>query len=793
MATTTSALGGAVRRREDPALIQGKGRYTDDIGAVGIGHVAFARSPFAHAKINSIDTSAAEKAAGVAAVYTHADVAHLGDLLAQVVVVKGRPLLANGEVNHVGEAVAMVVADSPAQARDAAEMIDVDYDVLTPVVDLKDAAADTAMVHTELETNEVVTWEAGPWGDADGIAETKEKIAAAKERDDTVTVSIEAVNQRLIPVAIEPRSVLAEWDDGYQRFRVHSSSQVPHALMGAIKTTFGLNANQVHVTALEVGGGFGVKLNVYNDEILACFAAQKLSRPIKWTETRREAGGSSIHGRGWVGTASITGTKDGEILGYELDALADMGAYEQNFTAAIPFLGLFVGSGQYKFPTHWKAKCVFTNTMTTDAYRGAGRPEASYYLERAIDAFAREIGVDPVDVRKKNFIEKFDEAVVSPIGFAIDTGDYATNLDKLVDVTDYEGLKAERDAARAEGRHVGIGVTTYCEVCGFAPTALSELGFSWATYGLPAGFYGTGLVRVNPDASVTVVTGTGPSGQGHQTSWAQLVSDRLGIPIERIRVIHGDTEESPMGIGTFGSRSLAVDGTATYDAAERVAQKARNIAAHLLEASADDIELSAEGGSVAGSPDSSVSWDDIAAAAYLPHRLGESEIEGGLESHVIFDAPNATWPFGAHLAMVEVDADTGDVKILRYMTVDDCGNVVNPMIVGGQVHGGVAQGIGQAMFEHAIYDDDGNLLTGSLLDYPIPAAADVPFFETDHTVTPTNINSIGAKGIGEAGTIGSAQTIVNAVVDALSPLGVKHIDMPLRPKRVWAAIQEARG
>jgi aerobic carbon-monoxide dehydrogenase large subunit len=789
---TKSALGGSVRRREDPALIQGLGSYVDDITPHGTAYMAFARAPYAHAKINSIDTSAAEAADGVLAVYTHDDVAHLGDLLAQVVVVKGRPLLAHGEVNHAGEAVAIVVAETTSKARDAVELIEVDYTPLPVVIDLKDAAADKALVHDELETNVVVTWEAGPFGDADAIAKTKETIADAKARDDTVSVSIEAVNQRLIPVAIEPRSVVAEWHGGYQRFRVHSSSQVPHALMGAIKTTFGLDANQVHVTAPEVGGGFGVKLNVYTDEILVCFASQRLGRPVKWTETRREAPSSSIHGRGWVATATITGTRDGEILGYELDAIADMGAYEQNFTAAIPFLGLFVGSGQYTFPTHWKATCVFTNTMTTDAYRGAGRPEAAYYLERAIDAYAREVGVDPIEVRKKSFFPKFDEAVVSPIGFAIDTGDYSTNIDKLAEVSDYAGLKAERDKAQSEGRHVGIGVSAYCEVCGFAPTALSELGFSWSTYGLPAGFYGTGLVRVNPDTSVTVVTGTGPSGQGHETTWAQIVSDRLGIPVEKIRVIHGDTEESPMGIGTFGSRSLAVDGTASYDAAERVAVKAKQIAAHLLEASAEDIELDSDGGHVSGSPDSNVPWADIAAAAYLPHRLGESEIEGGLESHVIFDPPNATWPFGAHLAMVEVDADTGDVKILKYFTVDDCGNVVNPMIVAGQVHGGVTQGIGQAMFEEAIYDEDGNLLTGSLLDYPIPTAADLPMFSLNHTVTPTTCNSLGAKGIGEAGTIGSAQTIVNAVVDALAPLGVRHIDMPLRPKRVWAAIQEAR-
>ena len=790
---TKSALGGSIRRREDPALIQGLGQYVDDIAPVGTTHVAFARSPYAHAVINSIDVSAAAAADGVVAVYTHDDVAHLGDLLAQVKIAKGRPLLAHGKVNHVGEAVAMVVAENAYQAKDAADLIDIDYDPLKAVIDLKESASDETLVHDDLESNVLIAWEAGPFGDEEGIAATKQTIADAKAREDTVTVSIEAVNQRLFPVAIEPRSVLAEWQEGYQRFRIHSSSQIPHALMGVIKTTFGLDANQVHVTAPEVGGGFGVKLNVYSDEVLTAFAAKELGRPVKWTETRREAAGSSTHGRGWVGTATITGTKDGEILGYELDAIADMGAYEQNLSAAIPFLGLFVGSGQYKFPTHWKATCVFTHTMTTDACRGAGRPESIYYLERVIDAYAREIGVDPVDVRKKNFIEKFDEATVSPIGFALDTGDYATNLDKLVEVSNYEGLKAERDAARAEGRYVGIGVATYCEVCGFAPTALSELGFSWATYGLPAGYYGTGLVRVNPDASVTVVTGTGPSGQGHQTTWAQIVSDRLGIPVEKIRVIHGDTEESPMGIGTFGSRSLAVDGTATFDAAERVATKAKDIAAHLLEASSEDIELSAEGASVVGSPDSSIEWSEIAAAAYLPYRLGESGIEGGLESHVIFDPPNATWPFGAHLAMVEIDPDTGDVTILRYITVDDCGNVINPMIVAGQIHGGVTHGIGQALFEEAVYDDDGNMLTGSLLDYPIPTAGDVPFYETESTVTPTNVNSLGAKGIGEAGAIGSAQTIVNAVVDALEHLGVKHIDMPLRPKRVWAAMQEARS
>lgn len=793
MTTTTSALGGVVKRREDPALIQGLGRYVDDVAPVGTLHVAFVRSPHAHAKITSVDTSAAENAEGVEAVYTHQDVEHLGLLLAQAPVGKLRPLLADRVVKHVGEAVAMVVAENPYVARDAADLIEIEYEPLTAVVDLEQAHSDEMKVHEDLDSNVLISWEAGPWGDADGMAKTKQTIEDAKARADTVTVTVEAVNQRLIPVPIEPRSVLAEWNLGYGRFDIYSTTQIPHALAGAIARIFGLPSNQVHVTAPEVGGGFGCKLNIYNDEVLVAFAAQRLGRPVKWTETRIEAPYSTIHGRGWKGTATITGTKDGEILGYELDAIADMGAYTQNFTIAIPFLGLFVGSGQYKFPTHWKVDCVHTHTMTTDAYRGAGRPEAAYFLERAVDSYAREIAMDPADVRRKNYIEKFDTAVTSPIGFAIDSGDYTMALDKLLELADYESLKAERDTARTEGRLLGVGLATYLEVCGFGPSGLSELGFSWSEYGVPAGFHGSGLVRVNPDATVTVIIGTGPSGQGHQTTWAQIVSDRLGIPVDKIRVIHGDTAESPTGIGTFGSRSAAVDGTATYMAAERVREKAAAIAGHLLEASAEDIEFDAEGGHVAGSPESSVTWGEVAAAAYTPYKLGDSGIEGGLESRVVFDPSNATWPFGAHLALVEVEPDTGDVTLLRYVTVDDCGNVINPMIVAGQLHGGLAQGIGQAMFEHAIYDSDGNCLTGSLLDYPLPTAGDLPFFELHQTVTPTDVNPLGVKGIGEAGTIGSAQTIVNAVVDALEPMGVKHVDMPVRPKQVWSAIQEARG
>ena len=788
---TTSVLGGVVRRREDPALIQGRGRYTDDVKLAGTAHAAFVRSPFAHAKVLSVDASAAKAMDGVLAVYTAADVEHLGTLVAQVPVGKVRPLLNGETVKHVGEAVAMVVAADPYLARDAADAVDVDYDPLPAVIDLKESLSDASKVHDDLDSNTLISW-VGPFGmEADALAEHREKIQAAKSEPGAVTVSQEMLNQRLIPVPIEPRSVLADYQAGYDRFDIYSSTQIPSALAGAIGRYFGMGLNQVVVKAMEVGGGFGCKLNVYNDEVLTAFASKDLGCPVKWTETRREAAHSTIQGRGWVATAALTGDRSGVITGFELEGVADMGAYSQNFTVAIPFLGLFVGSGQYKFPTYWKMDCVATHTMTTDAYRGAGRPEAAYYLERIIDMYAREIGMDPAEVRRRNYIPASDfPGATSPMGFAMDTGDYEANLDAALEAAGWQGLLAERDAARAAGRHVGVGLATYVEVCGFGPSGLVDLGFSWAEYQMPSAFNGSGLVRVHPDGTATVSIGTGPSGQGHQTTWAQIVSDGLGLDVDKIRVIHGDTEESPPSIGSFGSRSAAVDGSACYEATQKVRAKAAKIAAHLLEASEADIEFADGGAHVAGTPDSAVAWEDISRTAYQPHLLPEG-MEGGLEAHAIFSPGNATWPFGTHIAMVEVDADTGDVTILRYLGMDDCGNVISPMIVDGQIHGGIAQGVGQAMFEDAAYDDEGNLLAGSLMDYILPTAVDLPSFELNRTTTPTDVNPLGVKGIGEAGTIGSAQTVVNAVVDALQPLGVKHIDMPLRPRRVWQAIRDA--
>ncbi len=791
MMASTSVLGGVVNRREDPALIRGKGRYVDDIQIPGTLHAAFVRSPLAHAKIKSIDASQALAMPGVRAVYTIDDVRHLGVLPAQAAALS-RPLLADGEVNHMGEAVAMVIAENRNLAQDAVDAVDVDYEPERPVLDLKEAVSDAYRVH-ENTPCKLITWTAPFGADEEALAALQAEIEEMKARDDTVTVSMEMVNQRLIPVAIEPRSVLADWNSGYGELTLYSSSQAISTVAAAAGKVLGIPYNKVRGIAPEVGGGFGSKLPLYMDELLVPWASMQLDAPVKFTETRRESASSTIQGRGWLGTATITGTKDGELLAYELDAICDLGAYCQSLTLAVPFLGVLVGSGQYGWKTRMNLDCVLTNRQTTDAYRGAGRPEAIYYVERGIDAFAREIGMDPAEIRMKNFIppEAFPGAV-SPVGFAMDTGEYAKNLQALLDHPDYQAMKARKDELVAAGKLAGLGLSTYVEACGFGPSALVDLGFSWSGYGLPTAFNGSGLVRVNPDGTATVTIGTGPSGQGHQTTWAQIVSNELGIDMDQIKVNHGDTRDATVTIGTFGSRSAAVDGAATYEASHKVRDKAAKIAAHLLEASEADIEFADGGASVAGSPDKRVEWAEIAEVAYQPHRLPEG-MEGGLEAHSIFSPANATWPFGTMVTLVVVDEDTGDVDIEAWLTMDDCGNVINPMIVDGQIHGGIAQGVGQALFEEAVYDDDGNLLTAGLIDYPMVTAADLPFFNLNRTVTPSDINPMGVKGIGEAGTIGAAQTLVNAVVDALHPLGVTHVDMPMRPRKVWQAIQDAKA
>jgi len=781
---TQGVFGTSVKRTEDPALLRGKGLFVDDIKRHDEAAAAFVRSPFAHARITSIDKSAAEALPGVQAVYTTDDVRSLGPLLAQVAIGKLRPLLADEVVKHVGEAVVMVVADNAAIARDGADAVLVDYDPLTAIIDPEYAATNETLVHDELESNVIHTWEAG---EADAVQELA-------DREDTVVTSLKMVNQRLIPTAIEPRGVLAEWQHGYDRVTLHTTTQQPHAVAGALALTFGLpGVNSARVIAPEVGGGFGRGLNVYAEEMLAVFASRELGRPVRWIETRSEASKSTIHGRGWTATATIVSEPDGHFLAYSLVGVADMGAYSQNFSVAIPVLGQFTMPGQYKWEAiYWKMDCVHTHTPTVDAYRGAGRPETTFYVERTVDAAARDLGMDPIELRKKNFFQPEDFPADTLIGMTMDSGDYGSNLDILVEKADIKGLRAMQEAARAEGRYIGVGIATFVEACGLAPSGFADAGVSWAGYGLPSAFNESAVVRINPDASATVVTGTGPTGQGHETVWSQIVSDRLAIPMERIVVIHGDTKDTPMGIGTGGSRSVAVGGVAVAIAADRIKEKAAKVAAHLLEASAEDIVFADNGAHVAGSPDKSVSWTDIAATAYQPHKMPEG-MEAGLDMTAFFDPSNLTWPYGSHVAVVEVDPDTGDVDLMSYSAVDDCGNIVNPMIVAGQLHGGIAQGIGQALFEEAVFDEDGNLLTASLLDYLIPTAADLPSFDLAKTTTPTDANPLGVKGIGEAGTIVSTPTIVNAVVDALSPLGINDIQMPLRPKRVWAAMQEARS
>ncbi|MFN2486477.1 MAG: xanthine dehydrogenase family protein molybdopterin-binding subunit [Acidimicrobiia bacterium] len=778
---STKLFGKAVKRKEDPALIMGTGRFVDDIKLTAEVSASFVRSPFAHARVTSIDASEALAMPGVHAVYTIDDVRHLGPLLAQAPIGKLRPLLADGVCKHVGEAVAMVIADDRYLAKDAADAVRVEYEPLKAIVDLEEAASDEAKVHDDLASNTVHTWEVGE-------AAT---IEEAKSRPDVVVVSQKMTNQRLIPTAIEPRGVLAEWTSGYGSVTVWSTTQQPHAVAGAIALTFGVPYNKVRVVAPEVGGGFGRGLNVYAEDILACFASKQLGRPVRWIETRREAATATVHGRGWVATGTIVATLDGKLIAYELAGFADMGAYSQNFTVAIPVLGQFTMPGQYKWEAiHWKIACVVTNTPTTDAYRGAGRPEVTFYVERMMDLVAIKLGMDPVELRKKNFWQPDEFPASTLVGMTMDSGNYGANVDRLMQLVDIEALRTEQEQARAQGRYLGIGIGTFIEACGLAPSGFADAGLSWAGYGLPAAFNESAVVRVTPDGSATVIAGTGPTGQGHETTFAQIISDTLGISFDRIEVRHGDTRDAPMGIGTGGSRSAAVGGAAVAVAAGRVQEKAAKIAAHMMEAAPGDIRFEEGGAHVAGSPEKKVSWQEIAATAYQPHKSG---MESGLDETAFFDPLNLTWPFGSHLAVVEVDPETGDVKLLSYTALDDCGNVINPMIVDGQIHGGIAQGVGQALFEEAVFDENGNLLTTSLADYLIPTATDLPSFVMGKTVTPTNSNPLGVKGIGEAGTIASTPVIVNAVVDALKLFGVTHIEMPLRPKRVWQAIQDAKG
>jgi carbon-monoxide dehydrogenase large subunit len=775
---TPKYIGARVPRKEDPRLLNGSAVFTDDVTLPGTLHVALVRSPHAHARIRGIDAAAAKQEPGVVTVLTGKDAEATGMLPVFITVPsmsgsKHMPL-ASDKVRYAGDAVAAVVADTRQAAKRAADLVTVDYEPLPVVVDAAKALEPGApVVHEELGTNLVFTYPV-KGGDID-----------AAFRDAEATAKIRIVNQRLIPNAMEPRSVVAKFEAG--ELTMWSTTQIPHFVQLIASLNLGLSQNKVRVIAPEVGGGFGSKLQVYAEELLVGHLAKTLGRPVKWTEERREGYLATIHGRDLIEDVEIAGKRDGTILGVRIRTVANVGAYLQAFAPGIPtILHAFIIPGPYKIPAFdIEVRGAYTNTTPVDAYRGAGRPEATYAIERAIDRLADEIGMDPAELRRKNFIppDAFPFTTITTLVY--DSGDYAPALDRALAMADYEGFEKRRAEARGRGNYRGIGISSYVEICGLAPSkANSALGVGW-------GGYESARIRVHPTGAVQVFTGTSPHGQGHETSWAQIAADALGVSPDDVEVRHGDTFESPgMGVGTFGSRSLAVGGIAVHKAAERIREKVTEIGAHLLEASPEDVVV--EGGKVfvKGVPDKAKNFGDISMAAYLANNLPEG-MEPGLEATVYYDPPNFTFPFGTHVCEVEIDGQTGAVQIVGYSACDDCGRQINPMIVEGQLHGGIAQGIGQALYEGAVYDENGQLLSGSMMDYHVPTAEDLPAFKLDQTVTLTNTNPLGVKGIGEAGTIGSTPAVANAVIDALSPLGIRHLDMPFTAEKVWRAIRQA--
>lgn len=779
---TTHVVGTAVKRREDLPLLRGRGCYVDDIKLPRELAAIFVRSPHAYAHIRSIDTSRAEQMPGVRAIYTIDQVRQLGPLLAQMQIGKMRPLLADGIVRHVGEAIAMVVADDRYIAQDIADAITIEYDIRTPIIDLDDAATDAIKVHDDLASNTINLIEGG-----DGAA-----FAAVRDRDGVVVVTQKLINQRVNPLALEPRAVLADWNTAKLTF--WTSTQMPFGIAGALSKIFGLPFSQVRVIAPDVGGAFGSKLNLYTEEVLACFASRELARPVRWTETRREAMAATTHGRGWSATATIVATKEGDLLAYELVGLADMGAYSQCFTAGIPGLGQMAALGTYKIPVaHFKISCVMTNKMCTDSYRGAGRPEAIYYLERMMDLLARKLQMDPAQLRLRNFWKTEEFPVTTAFGVQMDSGNYSALFQRLLETANIGQLRQEQEQAKQEGRYLGIGLCAFVEPGGLAPSPISAwAGLSYSNYGLPSSLTEVATVRINPDASVSITTGSCPAGQGHETAWAQIASDVLQLPMERITILHGDTQGNPLGIGSFGSRSAAVGGTAVFQAAERVRDKAATIVAGTYKTTPDQVRFADGGAYLTTDQEKKLTWQEIAAKAYQPTLLPPG-IEIGLEAVMFFDPPGIVWTYGAHLAVVEVDIETGAVHLLRYIGIDDCGNVINPMIVEGQIHGGIAQGFGQAMLEGVVYDKQGNLLTDSLKSYRIPVAENLPSFEVERMQTPSPLNPLGVKGVGEGGSIAAPPVMVNATLDALASFGIQHLDMPLQPHTVWEAINKAKG
>ncbi len=787
-----SFIGKPVKRIEDKRFITGQGRYTDDITLPFMTYAYIVRSPYAHAKINSIDTSQAASMQGVVKIFTGKDIADSGingvPTGWQVNFKNGEtmrepahPLLISDKVRHMGDAVAVVIAESREIARDAADLVEVDYDVLDAVVDLQKALApDAPLVHDEYPDNRAYDWEIGD------KAKTDEAMSKAAH-----ITKLEFVNQRMIPNAIEPRSAIGHYETAYDRYTLYTTTQNPHLtrlLMAAF--VLGIPEHKVHVISKDVGGGFGSKICHYTEEALVTWASKQISRPVKWTAERSESFMTDAQGRDHYTQGEMGFDAEGNIVGLRVNTLANMGAYLSTFAPAVPtYLHGTLFQGVYTTPAiHLDVTAVFTHSTVVDAYRGAGRPEATYLIERLIDTAAHEMNMDPAELRLKNLIPPFDgvdhPGYQTQVALQYDSGNYEGVLRRALEMVDYESFREEQAQAREEGRLLGIGISTYIEACGIAPSAVV------GSLGARAGLYESAHVRVQPTGKVSVYTGAHSHGQGHETTFAQVVADKFGIPIEDVEIVHGDTESVAFGMGTYGSRSLAVGGSAIMKSIEKVIEKGAKIAAHKLEANVDDVEFTEGKWTVKGT-DKSIGFGDVALTAYVPHDY-PSGLEPGMDFSSFYDPTNFTYPFGAHICVVEVDPDTGKVEVKRFVACDDVGNVINPMIVDGQIHGGVTQGIGQALLEGAVYDETGQLINGSYLDYTMPRADDLPMFEVDRTVTPCPHNPLGVKGAGEAGTIGSTPAVVNAVIDALSPYGVKDIQMPLTPERVWKAMKGER-
>ncbi|MBN8293893.1 xanthine dehydrogenase family protein molybdopterin-binding subunit [Rhodobacter sp. NTK016B] len=782
-------IGASTKRREDVRFLTGNGRYTDDINLRGQAHAFFLRSQVAHGKINTIDTSAAEAMDGVIRIFTAKDFEGVGgvpcgwlitDKHGQPMQEPKHPVLAEGKVRHVGDPIAVVIAETLDQARDAAEAIDLDIEDLPAVVDMKAAlSADAPKVHDELSSNLCYDW--------GFVEENKAAVDEAFASAAHVT-SLELVNQRLIANPMEPRVAVGDYDPWNDNSTLYTTSQNPHVirlLMGAF--VLGIPEHKLRVVAPDVGGGFGAKIFHYAEEAFCTFAARQLKRPVKWTSSRSEAFMSDAHGRDHVTKIELALDAENNFTAIRTETYANMGAYLSTFAPSVPtWLHGTLMAGNYRTPLIYvNVKAVFTNTVPVDAYRGAGRPEATFQLERVVDKAARELGVDPVELRRQNFIKADQFPYATPVAVEYDTGNYDATMDKMLELSDYAGFAARAEESKKRGKLRGFGIAHYIEACGIAPSNLV------GQLGARAGLYESATVRVNATGSISIYTGSHSHGQGHETTFAQVVADMIGIDAGQVEINHGDTANTPMGMGTYGSRSLAVGGSALVKATNKVINKAKKIAAHLLEASEADIELADGKFTVAGT-DKSVDWAGVTLAAYVPHNYPLESMEPGLEETAFYDPSNFTYPSGAYGCEVEVDPDTGEVEIIGFTAADDFGNVVNPMIVEGQVHGGLAQGIGQALLERCVYDADGQLVSGSYMDYAMPRADNVPNYTVDHScVTPCTHNPLGVKGCGEAGAIGSPPAVINAVIDALQRGGhshVTHIDMPASPSRVWAAM-----